>query len=83
MEYPRYNSQTTGSSRRRNIKVWIIWSFLEGGTKYPREEIYRQVWSRDWGKGHPETAPPGDLSHIQPPNLETSMDANKYLLTGA
>jgi hypothetical protein len=23
-----------------------------------------KVWSRDWNKGHPETAPLGDPSHI-------------------
>jgi hypothetical protein len=33
--YPRYKSQTTGSSRRRKPKVWITRSFLEGETKYP------------------------------------------------
>jgi hypothetical protein len=27
------NSQTTLPSRRRNTKVWIFWSFLEGRTK--------------------------------------------------
>jgi hypothetical protein len=34
-------------------------------------------------KDHPETAPPGDTSHIQSPNLDTMVDANKCLLTGA
>jgi hypothetical protein len=34
--YPKilkYVSWTTWSSRRRKIKVWIIWSFVEGGNK--------------------------------------------------
>jgi hypothetical protein len=35
------------------------------------------VWSRD----HLETAPPGDPSHIQSPNPDTIVDANKDLLT--
>jgi hypothetical protein len=39
-EYPRYNSQTTGSSRRKT-KVWML-QFLEGGTKYSLEEIRKQ-----------------------------------------
>ena len=30
-----------------------------------------------------ETAPPGDPSHIQSPNPDTVVDANKCLLTGA
>ena len=77
-EYPRFNSQTTWSSRRRKTKVWILRYFLEGGTKY-RDK----VWSRDWRKGHPETAPPGDPSHIQTPNPDTIVDAKKCLLTGA
>jgi hypothetical protein len=32
---------------------------------------------------HPETAPLGDLSHKQPPNPDTTVEANKSLLTGA
>jgi hypothetical protein len=34
-------------------------------------------------KGHPETAPPGDPSHIQTPNPDTIVDVKKYVLTGA
>ena len=29
-------------SRRRKTKVWVLQSFLEGGTKYSREQIWRQ-----------------------------------------
>jgi hypothetical protein len=39
-----------------------------------------KVWSRDGRKGHPETSPPGNPSHIQPPNLESVVDARKCLL---
>jgi hypothetical protein len=39
------------------------------------------VWSRDQRNDHLETAPPGDPSHIQPPNPDTIVDANKSLLT--
>jgi hypothetical protein len=35
---------------------------------------------RDGRKGHPEIAPPGDPSHIQPPNPDTIVDARKCLL---
>jgi hypothetical protein len=34
-------------------------------------------------KVHPETIPPGDPSHKQPPKPDTIVDANKSLLTGA
>ena len=32
---------------------------------------------------HPETAPPGDLCHIQSPNPDTVVKANKNMLTEA
>jgi hypothetical protein len=60
----------------------MLQSFLEGGTKYRRR--YRdKLWSRDWRKGHLETAPPGNPSHIQSPNLDAIVyDGNwKCLLT--
>ena len=41
------------------------------------------MWRRDLRKDHPETATPGDPSHIQPPNPDTIVNANKSLLTGA
>jgi hypothetical protein len=34
-------------------------------------------------KGYPETAQPGDPSHIQLQNADTIVDAKKGLLTGA
>jgi hypothetical protein len=40
-------------------------------------------WIRDSSKGHPETAPPGDLSPMQTPNPDTIADAKKCLLRGA
>jgi hypothetical protein len=44
-------------------------------------ENMETVWSRDWRKGHPETAPLGDPSHI--PNLDATVDAGKCLLIEA
>jgi hypothetical protein len=56
-------------------------SFFEGETKYSREEIWRlNVEQRLKEKGHLETTPPGDPSHIQTPNPDTIVDAKKYLL---
>jgi hypothetical protein len=41
------------------------------------------VWSSHWSNDHPETASPGDPSHIQSPNTDIFVDANKCLLTAA
>ena len=41
------------------------------------------MWSRDLRKGHPETVPPGDPSHIQSPNPDAIVHAQKCMLTGA
>ena len=50
-------------------------SVLRRGNKIPREGVTET-------KFRAETAIPGDLSHKQPPNLDTIADANKILLTG-
>jgi hypothetical protein len=42
-----------------------------------------KVWSRNLKKGHPVTVPPGDTFHMQLPNPDAIVDANKCLLTGA
>jgi hypothetical protein len=54
---------------------------LRRGKKYPWEEIQRQVWSRDWRKGHPEIASPRDPSHIQLPSPDTIVDVKSIFLT--
>jgi hypothetical protein len=62
-------------------KVWVLQSFLEGGTKYPWKELQRQNVEQRLKErpckdcstmGHG-----GDPSHIQPPNPDTIADANK------
>jgi hypothetical protein len=55
---------------------------LRKGTKYSPEQIGRQVWSRDWRKGHPKTAPPGDSFHTQSTNPDSIVDLKKCMLTG-
>jgi hypothetical protein len=47
------------------------------GTKYQWKEL-----QRDRRKNHPESAPPRDPSHIQPPKPDTIEYASKILLTG-
>ena len=42
-----------------------------------------KVGRRNWRKGHQETVPPEDSFHIQLPKPDTTLDANKSLLTGA
>jgi hypothetical protein len=46
-------------------------------------EPIKKVYAWDGRNDNPETAPPGDPSHKQPPNPDTIVDANKNLLTGA
>jgi hypothetical protein len=58
-------------------------SFLEGGTKYLCEEIWRQNVEQRLKKGHLQTAPSGDPSHIQSPNPDTIADAKKYMWIGS
>jgi hypothetical protein len=53
------------------------------GKKYPWEEIQDKVWSRDWRKVNLETVPSDYPSHIQSPNPDNIVDANKCLLTEA
>ena len=67
----------------KKTKVWIIWSFLEGGTKYPWEELQRQSVEQKLKERPSSAVPPGDPSHIQLPNPDTIVDANKRLLTRA
>jgi len=63
--------------------MWMLHSFLEGRTKYSQEKIQGKESSRDWSKDHPETASPGDPSHMQLPNSVSIVNAKKYLLTEA
>jgi hypothetical protein len=51
--------------------MWIVRSFLEGGTKYPCKELERQSMEQWLKENQPETALPGDISHIQSPYLNT------------
>ena len=62
--------------------MFILRSFLEWGTKYPWKKLQRQSSELRRKKDHPETAPPGDPSHKQPPNPDTIAYASKILLTG-
>ena len=78
-QYPRYNSQTIWSSRR-NTKLWMLQFFWEGEQNTHGRKYGDKVWSRDWTKGHPETAPTGDPSHTQSPYPDILVDDNRCLL---
>ena len=56
---------------------------LRRGNKISMRGDTKTVWSRNGRKGHPVTVPPGDPSHIQSPNPDTVVDAEKCMLTGA
>jgi hypothetical protein len=82
LEYPSNNSQTTWNSRRRKTIVWILLPILEGGNKITMEGVTKTKCERDWRNDYLETDSPGDPSHIQSLNPDTTLDANKCLLTG-
>jgi len=63
--------------------VWILLSFLEGGTKYPWKELQRQSLEHRLKEWPSKDCPTWDPSHKQPPNPHTIADANKILLTEA
>ena len=81
LEYPRYNLQNKKIKKEDQL---VDSSFLlRMGNKISMEGVsYRdKVWSWDKRMDHPETTPPGDSSHNQPPNTETIAYASKILLT--
>ena len=57
---------------------------LRMGNKMPMEGVTETKFGAETEgmTDHPETAPPGDPSHKQPPNLDTITYARKILLTG-
>jgi hypothetical protein len=57
---------------------WVLWSFLEGEQNTHRSKYGDKVLST-LRKGHPETVPPEDSSHIQLPNP----DAKNCVLKGS
>ena len=63
--------------------MWILHSFLEWGKNTNGRSYRDKVQSIDGRNDHTETAPPGDPSHIQPPNPDTIVDANENLPIGA
>jgi hypothetical protein len=57
---------------------------LGRGEQNTHGRTYRdKVWSRDWRNDHLETESPEDPPHLQSPNPDSVVDANKCLLTGA
>ena len=55
---------------------------LRRGNKISMEGVAKdKMWNRDCRNDHLQAAPPGDPSHIQSPNPDTFVDANKCLLT--
>ena len=47
------------------------------GNKIPMEGVTETFWRWEKRKDHPETAPPGDASHRQPPNPDNIAYASK------
>ena len=65
------------SSRECDTFFWPLWSHTHKQT-HKHINKTRDIFS----KGHPQAAPLGNPSHIQSPNPDTIVDANKCLLTG-
>jgi hypothetical protein len=63
--------------------VWVLRSFLEGEQNTHRSKYGDKLLSIDWRKGHQETVPPGDSSHIQISNPDTVVGAKRCMLKGA
>jgi hypothetical protein len=57
---------------------------LRTGNKIPMEGVTETKFGAETEgmTDHPETAPPGDPSHKQPPNLDIIANDNKSLLIG-
>jgi hypothetical protein len=60
--------------------VWILLSILEGGNKAPMEGVTETQCGVETKDDHLVTDLPGDPSHLQSPNPDTVVDANKCLL---
>jgi hypothetical protein len=56
---------------------------LRRGTKYPWEKIQRQSVEQRLKERPSRDCPTWGPSHIQSPNTDTVVDANKSFLTGA
>jgi hypothetical protein len=62
--------------------VWVLRSFLERGTKYSWEQIWKQSAEETEGKTIQRLYQPEDSSQIQSPNSDTIVDAKTCLLKG-
>jgi hypothetical protein len=56
---------------------------LRRGNKIPLEGVTETKLKAETEGMNPETAPPGDPCHKQPPNTNNIVDAKKSLLIGA
>lgn len=61
----------------------MLQSFLEEGTKYSWEEIWKESVEQRLKESPSRDFPSWDLSYIQTPNLDTIVETKKCLLTGA
>ena len=70
------SSRTARAIQRNPIKK------KGGGTKYIWKELQKQSMELRRRMDHKKTAPPGDPSHKQTPNPDTTAYASKILLRG-
>jgi hypothetical protein len=72
----------THETQEGRPKCGYLLVLFRRGNKIPIEGITETKFRAE-SKDHPETAPPGDPSHRQPPKPIIIVDAKKSLLTGA
>jgi hypothetical protein len=78
---PPIDDQLGHSLLHMQLEPWVPpCIFLEGGQNTHGRSHRDKLWSKNWRNDYPRTAPPGDSSHIQPPNPDTIVDGKKGLL---
>jgi hypothetical protein len=75
--------QFTDHMKLKKTKVWVLWSFSESGTKYSWEQVWRQSVEQRLNERPSRDCLTWDPPHIQSPNPDTIVDAQKCLLTRA
>jgi len=85
LDYPRYNPQTTRSSRRRMTKVQMLQFFSEGGTKIFRGGDMEIKFGAETEGMAIQSLPYLGIHpiYIQPPHPDNIADAKKCMLTEA
>jgi hypothetical protein len=72
-----YAKAPVGEFLWNSFPPWVLTDFQ------PVKQTWQECMAFPSVHGNPETAPPGDISHIQSSNLDTIVDDKKILLIGS